>query len=535
MGLFGKKNVNAGPKELTTKGLLSYCFALFGFQMIVGLLQTYQAQFFNKFMGLDFLFIGIILGVCKIASAFIDPLIGQMIDKTNTKIGKLKPYIWASIPPLIILTVVIFTPWPGLNEASLAAKYAYVVITFFLWCVAMSLGDIPSQAMGSVLTTVESERTNAISLGNTFKTVGLVFPAAIMPLCSLMVPEGANGFGGNFSEMEYLVGGIVTVLLGCVLFALTAINNQEKVPYHAEKITIKQMFKGMKENKYLLIAFLTYIIGFGRMGAVAIATQTAGALLGQETQSMFVGLSTAIGGMVSMLITPMIVKKFNIKRGFIGMSIFHFVVSGLTMLVAWKIGFSGHDGWQIWVIYLLLFFRGLGCGAYYVMPALMIADAVDFSEWKLGRRSDGIAWSVNSLAIKITMALCTIVGYALISVSGYTTDFTVTQEGAFTTQMWVFFAFCGFPGIFYLLSAIPMFFWDLTGKKKETMQAELKLKWAAEKGELPEETAETAEEISEDAAADDTAAVFEEVAEAPAEDAAEEPAADAATEEKTEE
>lgn len=501
-------------KILSTKELMSYCFGLFGFQMIVGYLQTYQAQFFNRYAGCEFFLLGIILCLCKLATAIVDPFIGNLIDRNKSKMGKLKPFILGSIIPLVITTILIFVPWPGLNETG-NAIYFYICATYLCWCIAMTFGDIPSQAMGSVITTDMGERTNAISLGNTFKTVGLVFPAVIIPLVSMIVPGGAFFMSGQINELEYMAGAIVCAVVGCGMFALIAIKNKERVPYQAERISIKDMFVGMKNNKYLMIAFLTYILGFGRMGAVAIATQTAGALLGQETQSMFVGLSTAIGGMISMLVTPILVKKFDVKKTFIGMSVFHFVVSGITMLVAWLIGFgSGHGTYQIWILYILLLFRGMGCGAYYVLPTLMIAESVDYNEWKTGKRTEGIAYAVNSFAIKVTMALCTLMGLGLISLSGYSTGFDVTAPGAFTTQMWVFFAFCGAPGIFYLLSIIPMFWYDLVGKKKQQMVEDLDKRWAeqnalnekdAEQDEMPvdedvvcaDETTENAVEVAE--------------------------------------
>ncbi len=461
-------------KQMSKKELFAYAFGLFGFQIIVGYLTSYQASFFNKIMGAEFAIVGTILLVCKLISAVFDPAIGNLIDRTKSKIGKLKPFMWYSIPALIIFTIIIFSPFKSLKTASDPVLYFYIFITYFLWCIAMTLGDIPSQAMSAVITTNNLERDGAITLSSTFKTVGLVMPAVIMPVVCWCVPGGNTPFSANaggFNEMEYLMSAIACVVIGCGCFALIPIFNKERVVYHAEKNSLKEMGRAIKNNKYLMLIFFSYIFGFGRMGAVPIPTQTAGALLGDEGQSAIVGLSTAIGGMISMIVSPMLVKKFDERKTFIGMSAYHFVLSAICIAVSFTIGY---DGWKIYIAYVLLFFRGLGCGAYYILPMLMIADAVDYYEFKTGKRTEGISYSVNSFAIKITMAMVTAVSLAFVGRSGYVSGMLL-KDISRETQNWVYFAFAGFPGICYLLSCIPIFKYDLVGKKKQEMIEGLKV------------------------------------------------------------
>jgi len=483
MALLKKKENTGAPtnKVMKTSEVMAYSFGLFGFQMIVGFLSSYQAAFLDKTFGASFLAVAIIIPLAKVASAFADPFIGNLIDKTDNKLGKLKPFMIYSLLPLAIMTILIFTPFSGLKESfenNKVALYAYIAVFYILWCIAMTIGDIPSQAMSAVLTPYDNERRNVISLSNTFKTVGMVMPAVIMPIVTMMIPGGQFFLSGNPEPWEYFAGAIAVTIIGLGCFCLIIFKNKERIPYKAEKTTIKDMGRALKDNKYLLLVFLTYMLGFGRMGAVAIPTQTAGALLGTESQSAIVGLSTAIGGMVSMIITPILVKKFNEKRTFIGMSLFHFVMSMICMIVANFTGFGvlGGTSWQIILAYVLLFFRALGCGAYYIIPLLLIADAVDYYEWKHGKRTEGVSYAVNSLAIKISMALAAGGALLFVFLSGYSNTIVdanniITVD--FKTQYIVYFAFTGFPGIAYLLSCIPMLKYDLVGKKKEEMLAAL--------------------------------------------------------------
>jgi len=504
MGLLKKKDGTATAntkKVMKMSEIMAYSFGLFGFQMIVGFLTSYQAAFLDKTFGASFLAVAIIIPIAKMVSAFADPFIGNLIDKTDNKLGKLKPFMIYSLLPLAVMTILIFVPFSGLKEAfadNKVALYAYIAAFYILWCVAMTIGDIPSQAMSAVLTPHDDERRNVISLSNTFKTVGMVMPAVVMPIVTMMIPGGQFFLSGNPEPWEYFAGAVAVTVIGLGCFSLIIFKNKERVPYKPEKTTLKDMGRALKDNKYLLIVFLTYMLGFGRMGAVAIPTQTAGALLGTESQSAIVGLSTAIGGMVSMVVTPILVKKFNEKRTFIGMSLFHFIMSAICMIVPYFTGFGelGGTSWQIIVVYVLLFFRALGCGAYYIIPLLLIADAVDYYEWKKGRRTEGVSYAVNSLAIKVTMALAAGISLLFVYISKYSNTMLDANNNIvvpFRTQYLVYFAFTGFPGIAYLLSCIPMIKYDLVGKKKQEMLEGLAQMRAENAGEVVLEGSENVE------------------------------------------
>ena len=78
-------------KHMNFKEILAYSLGLFGFQAIVGLLNSYQAEFYGSIMGASLAIVGVIILVAKIVSAIFDPIIGNKIEGTNSKMGKFKP------------------------------------------------------------------------------------------------------------------------------------------------------------------------------------------------------------------------------------------------------------------------------------------------------------------------------------------------------------------------------------------------------------------------------------------------------------
>lgn len=89
------------------KEIAAYSLGLFGFQAIVGLLNSYQAEFDASILGADIAVVGILILVAKILSAVFDPVVGSMIDRSKSKRGKFKSMILKSIIPLLVMTAAV--------------------------------------------------------------------------------------------------------------------------------------------------------------------------------------------------------------------------------------------------------------------------------------------------------------------------------------------------------------------------------------------------------------------------------------------
>ncbi len=443
-------------KHMSKKEILAYSLGLFGFQAIVGFMNSYQAEFYGAQMGADLAVVGILLLAVKIVSAAFDPVVGNLIDRTNSKRGKLKPFILYSLAPLAILTIVVFTEVPLRGTA----LYVYIFVTFLLWSMAMTLGDVPSQGIASVLTPNPTERTSVVSIANTLKSVGFAAAYVIVPVACLIISGGSQvyGYEGDkdtpINGAEYLLSAAIIGILGCLMFALIVFWNKERVPYKAEKMSFSDMAHTLKDNKPLMLVIISYFLGFGRQMAMGIQIQAANVLLGGQNLIVVLGITTAVGSMISMVLTPLLIKKLGERNVFIGMSLYGFAISLATYLI-------GTDNRTL--MFIFLFLIGLQFGAVTLMPMIMTADCVDYYELKTGRRTEGTAYAVLSLTIKVCLAMGTALGLILLRAARYDANATSFSEG---TKSLAYFAYTALPGIFSLLAALPMFKYDLVGKKK---------------------------------------------------------------------
>lgn len=462
-------------KHLKFKDIAAYSLGLFGFQAIVGLLNSYQGEFSGSILKVDVIVVAILILVAKIVSAIADPIVGNMVDRSKSKLGKFKSMIAYSLAPLLIFTIMIFVkvPFTGVG------LYVWIFVASLIWCIAMTMGDVPSQGIASALTPNPTERTNVVSISNTFKQVGFSACVVVVPIVCLIVPGGSQvfGFEGDsdtpMNAPEYLGVAILTALLGCVLFALIPMINKERVVVsNNEKTTAKDMFKALKDNTPLMLVIVSYFLGFGRQMAMGIQVQAATVILGSQNLVAVLGIVTAIGSMISMALCPMLIKKMNERNAYILLSVYGFAASIFSFIIG-HFWFQSPQNTVLTILfYASLFLIGLQFGAVTLMPMIMVADAVDYYEYETGKRMEGAAYSILTLTIKVCLALGNALGLIFVGISGY---YTKLDSGVFdgSTKDIIFLAYTAIPGVLALLSIIPMLKYDIVGEKKAMISSAL--------------------------------------------------------------
>lgn len=468
-------------KYMSFKEIAAYSLGLFGFQAIVGLLNSYQAEFDASILGADIAIVGILILVAKIISAVADPVVGNLVDRSKSKLGKFKSMIVYSLVPLLVFTAVVFVkvPFKGFG------LYAWIFVTYLIWSIAMTMGDVPSQGIASALTPDPTERTNVVSISNTFKQIGFSACVVIVPIVCLIIKGGSKVIvakGETDTPMiaaEYLGTAILTAIFGCALFALIPLINKERVKVESnEKTTAKDMLAALKDNKPLMLVIVSYFLGFGRQMAMGIQVQAANVLLGSQNLVAVLGIVTAVGSMISMALCPVLIKKLDEKKAYILLSVYGFVASIFSFVIG-HFWFRSPDNTVLTVLfYASLFLIGLQFGAVTLMPMIMTADAVDYYEYETGKRMEGAAYSILTLTIKVCLALGTALGLVFVQFSGYADTLAQINAGTATgftasTKDIIFFAYTAVPGILALLSIIPMFKYDIVGEKKQEISKAL--------------------------------------------------------------
>ncbi len=481
------KNSN---KVLSTKSALIYSIGIFGVQLFIGYMNSFQTEFYNKmYSGFDkniFYASAVIIFVAKVISCIFDPLIGAMMDKSSLPGGKMRPWVLRSAFPIAVLTTVIFIyiPFDRFGAYGKALLYTYITLTTVLWNIAMSFADIPSQGMLSLLSPDADERNVAASFSNIAKSIALVAPGIFVTVVMLVL--SAIKGEGNYPDREYyLVTAIVFLILGTFCYLLIYFCNRETVisSQSSGTISMKEMFTELKSNKMILIVFLIYILGFARTMSTIICVQANGALVGKvsllgmnmDTTSdatWLPGLLGGASGMIGICVIPAINKRFGEKKTYIAFSVATFIYTMACCIFYWCIPADSalrYGNAALFLIMGMQFICGFLLCANTYIPLVMTADIVDYRLWKTGVRKEGVNFAILSMAIKLSNAMCVAGGLLIIALSGYTQ--VVYETGTIPVRMQniVMFAYTGCVGVSALLSAIPMFFYKIDEKTKEEM------------------------------------------------------------------
>lgn len=493
-------------KYLTLKERICFTVGAFGRSGIYTLMSMFTLVFFQNGAGLTLNQGTTIILIGRVFDALNDPVMGMIVDRTRSKWGKMRPYLLFAPVPIAISTVLLFTA--PFQQGSSAA-FIWALITYILWGVTFTIQDVPFWGLSSVITPLESERTSFISTARLGSTFGGILPAVLVPV----LYQSKMGYNRGF-----FVGALLFAAVGCCLSILIFFVSNERVSKMDKTPSFKETFNVLAKDKLLIIVIFASILGSTMVTANQCADYVGNYLIIQNftdfskifkdflpgAQSILVDnvdaklayngffiprgtivttLTVAIGvGMVpAMAIFPMLRKKFSLKQIYIGSAIFGLVVHALCYVIfaqeVTKI--------NIYLLWVFLFLMGIPLGIYNVITYALIADSVDYMEWKTGERHEGVCFSFQTFLSKVNAAIATFVfgqllgrtdfkavNKELVDNAGRQIFYQQTPE----TQKMLLALVTIVPAIGFLLTIIPMFFNDFSGKVKADAQREIEEK-----------------------------------------------------------
>lgn len=485
-------------KYLTTKERICFTIGAFGRSGIYTLMSMFTLVFFQNGAGLTLQQGTSIILIGRIFDALNDPVMGMLVDRTRSKWGKMRPYLLFAPVPIAISTILLFTA--PFEDGSRAA-FVWALCTYILWGVVFTIQDVPFWGLSSVITPLESERTSFISTARLGSTFGGILPALLVPI----LYQSNMGYNKGF-----FASALIFAIVGSGLSILIFFVSKERVPKMDHTPSFKETFVVLGKDKLLIIVIFAAILGSTMVTANQCADyignyliiqnytdfsmifDNAGNLLENvDAKAAYNGfwiprgtivttLTVAIGvGMVpAMALFPVLRKKFSLKQIYIGSALFGLVVHAMCYLV-----FSRDvTNVNIYILWVFLFLMGVPLGIYNVITYALIADAVDYMEWKTGERHEGVCFSFQTFLSKINAAIATFVFGQILGKSDFKAvdkslvDIEGRQiffEQSVQTQKMLLALVTIVPAVGFLLTILPMLFNDYTGKTKADAQAQL--------------------------------------------------------------
>lgn len=497
-----KSSSSTGKKYMKPSEIVTFGIGLFGVALLTGWMPDYTTTFFADFAfkgkGFDAASfantVSLVFGVAGFVGAICELVIGILVDRTKTRLGKVKPWIGFGAVPLAIVALLVFV---APDTSSLTIASVWMLIIYALYTAVSCAVESPANCFGALCSPNPSERSDAISIASFLRSVGqsggqvviIVVGALMKALMGQQQFKNAEGQGID------LIISTAVCALGMVIFVMIFFaNNKERVPYTSEKVSLAESIKLVFTNKNLLMVSLTKLTGFGRGVYGTVSLYIAIYLLGSKGLKLALMLPMGIGTAVGMLLVKQVLKKFSTKKTFIIFCLYGASSLAILFIVSKTVGFNSN----LVVPFLILnFFCGLQHGNTNVTPNIMIADCVDEMEYKTGKRQEGLAYAGYGLFSKIAAAFTKYLGPFLVYTwSGY--QFSTDPNVAYTVQddatLSKFLAiYTIIPAIFVILQGVPILFYDMVGEKKERITAALAEKRAAQEsasGDAPDAVAE---------------------------------------------
>lgn len=472
---------------------LGDCSANLVFQMMV----IYQTKFYTDVFGLEGAIAGSVMLIARIVDAFVDPTVGILSDKTQTRWGKYRPWIlWTALPFMVFYVLAFYNP--GIEDKSLVAVYA--TISYTLLMTLYSFNNTPYASLGGVMTSDIKERNSITSIRFVAATIAqFIVQGLTLPLVGKFA--GANGDKGH--------GWLCTISLfaaiGFIFFIITFFSARERITPPASQKTdtrkdIRDVFHSIPwRAMFILTLFLfTTLAMWGsamnyyfenyvdanalytfldKLGLVAVEANASfsynilnafGLIVNSPEKAYEVGFGVfnMVGALVQffgvILLSSFLANRYGKKRVFIFC---------LTLTAIFTALFYFPNETDIETMFVLNFLKSLAYAPTVPLLWAMIADVADHSEYVNYRRATGFVFAGVVFALKAGLGIGGAILGFLLSGFGY-----VSGAGTAQTESaihGIILSSSLIPAATFFIGVIALYFYPITKAYNEEMQAEL--------------------------------------------------------------
>lgn len=416
---------------------LAYGLGDAGCNFVWSTISSFLILYYTDSVGISAAVAGTIMLVTRILDGVTDIIMGIIIDKTKTRWGKARPWILFSAVPMALGLILLFNVPSGLNESG---KEIYAFITYvFVAAFAYTACNLSYNTLLSLAAPDQKDRT-VMSTIRFICTCGAV----------IIIGYGTMSIVGKFgwTGMSFIYGGITFGLLLITFFG----TKERYVPIKVReenKLSTKASVKLLFKNKYFIFVTLLFILNYASSGVSTGATiYYARDVLGNVgimgTLTVFKLAPTIIG----LPFFPGIANKFGKWKSMLfGYGI---IALGSAIMILNPYSTTG--------ILIGLFVKGFGLIPHSAGLFALVADVVDFGEWKTGHRLDGLTYSATSFGMKVGVGIGTALVGWMLAWGQYDANLSVQGASAIFSMKAIYMYL---PLAFYLIGAVVLYFTNI--------------------------------------------------------------------------
>jgi Na+/melibiose symporter-like transporter len=386
--------------------------------------QTFVLLFYNQLMGLPASWVGEAVFLALIIDAVMDPIVGQVSDHWRSRWGRRHPFMYAAALPVAVSYLALWNP----PHWSAPALFAYLVVIAVVVRTFITFYEIPSSALSAELTTDYDERTSILGYRYMFGWAGglgmtfLAYAVFLRPSARFPV--------GQLNPVGYAHYGTVSAVVMLAAILISAAGTHRRIPYLRQPAVsaprslaalASEMTSTLSHHSFLMMVAVGLFTAMGQGLYFALALYFGTFFWELTSAQLLVLIGQGFGGaVIAMMLAPYLSKRFGKKATAIG-ALSLSILSGVSPLCLRLLGLFPANHSAALLPSLLAFgvvTSSLGISAS-ILISSMIADVVEDSELKTGRRSEGLFFSAASFVQKAVSGTGLLLSGLILAVVGF--------------------------------------------------------------------------------------------------------------------
>ncbi len=406
---------------------LSFGSGAFSKDIFSVVVTSYLMIFYTDVFGLTASLAGIVLLVTRLIDAFSNPFIGTVMDRTQTRWGRFRPWLFIVPIPFCIFTGLMF--W--VPDLSLTMKFIYALIVYNIAGLCFTCIDVAIWGLVPNLTRDTTERSQLIALSRAFSNVaGMIVAPLVLPLIYFF---GGENTAGGFMWIGWLVG-ILSILFSWMLFFTT-----RELPV-AAPVEKKPFFAAMRQAmsstpvRCVVLAMITFGLSVGLQNSVG-TYYLKYYMVKPDLIPVYILMSYTCK-VIGSLCAPIIISRAGNAQG----AKLTYMCMGAVCLIMIFAPVS-----IPFIYFILAGIFSVGIGILLVAITGMMAETSDSLEKINGHRSDGMLFSLNALSMQMGFAVSAAVAGFILDYAGYIPNVVVQSDSAL---LWINLVRCAGPALF---------------------------------------------------------------------------------------
>ncbi len=380
--------------KLSIREKISYGVGAIGKDMVYCIVSGFLLYYYNTVLGISATFIGVLFMAARIFDAINDPFMGIVVEKTNTRMGKFRPWLLVGT---ILSAIALYAMYAVPRSLTGTPLLVYVSVAYILWGVTYTLMDIPYWSMIPAITQNQKDRENISVIARSCAGLGFAIPTALTMVLVPILGKGDERTGFQ------IFAGIISIFF-ILAIIVTVANVKEKTKPALRAPHIKEMFQALFQNDQALSVVIT-IVMFN--ASIYLTSQLAIYFFRYDIgNSALYGIFGMVGGatqILSMMLLPVFRKKWD-RRQIFTMAILT-AIFGYAIL--FTLGILNITNLVLLCMSAVIIYFGFGLAT--VLTTVFLADSVDYGEWKTKQRSESVIFSMQTFVVKLASAFSALI------------------------------------------------------------------------------------------------------------------------------